>query len=260
MPAHDPTHALVEMSKELGRPEHDWVILGEGNTSAVLDDETFLVKASGSELRAASPTSFVAVRFAHVLSLLEAGTAGDDEVRRRLAAARSDPQATQTPSIETLLHAVCLRAPGVRFVAHTHPTAVNAITCSLTFESILAGRIFPDEIVVCGIASLLVPYADPGVPLARVVAQGIDRHAAKHGEPPRTIWMQSHGLVTLGATARQALDLTAMSSKVARVLHGTMAFGGPRHLSEAQADRIHRRPDELHRQRVLRERGLDAPG
>jgi rhamnose utilization protein RhaD (predicted bifunctional aldolase and dehydrogenase) len=43
--------ALVEMSNEIGRPERDFVILGEGNTSAAAGDGTFWVKASGTELR-----------------------------------------------------------------------------------------------------------------------------------------------------------------------------------------------------------------
>lgn len=246
----DPITDLVELSRELGRPERDWVILGEGNTSAALDAGRFLVKASGSELGSATARNFVAVHAAPVLALLDAAETGDDEIRRCLMAARVDPAAEQMPSIETLLHAVCLRVPGVRFVAHTHPTAVNAVTCSQAFETALRGRLFPDEIVVCGPAPLLVPYTDPGVPLARAVAAGLSTFAAEHGEPPRTIWMQNHGLVTLGTSARHALDLTSMATKLARILGGTMAFGGPRFLPQVAVDRIHRRPDEIHRQRV----------
>jgi len=39
---------LVEMSRKLGEPAADCVILGEGNTSARIDEETFWVKASGA--------------------------------------------------------------------------------------------------------------------------------------------------------------------------------------------------------------------
>ena len=38
---------LVELSRELGRPEYDLAIAGEGNTSARESADTFWVKASG---------------------------------------------------------------------------------------------------------------------------------------------------------------------------------------------------------------------
>ena len=47
----DTLDRLVAMSRGLGDPANDYVILGEGNTSARHDAETFWVKASGSELR-----------------------------------------------------------------------------------------------------------------------------------------------------------------------------------------------------------------
>ena len=43
-------HELVAMSLEIGRPERDLVILGEGNTSADVGDGSFWVKASGTQL------------------------------------------------------------------------------------------------------------------------------------------------------------------------------------------------------------------
>ena len=55
---------LVGMSAELGDPSRDLAILGEGNTSVRADEETFWIKASGTELARASRESFVRVRFA----------------------------------------------------------------------------------------------------------------------------------------------------------------------------------------------------
>ena len=42
--------SLVELSRELGSPERDAVILAEGNTSGDVDGKTFLLKASGFSL------------------------------------------------------------------------------------------------------------------------------------------------------------------------------------------------------------------
>lgn len=47
--------ALVQLSHQLGDGQHDWAILGEGNASTRVDDQTFLVKASGSSLGTIRP-------------------------------------------------------------------------------------------------------------------------------------------------------------------------------------------------------------
>ncbi len=61
---------LVQMSRAIGAPEQDCAILGEGNTSARVDDDSFLVKASGASLCNAEPASFVQVSFDRVNRIL----------------------------------------------------------------------------------------------------------------------------------------------------------------------------------------------
>ena len=178
------------------------------------------------------------------------GNLDDEQVRAGLLAARMDPAATARPSVETILHALALQVRGVNFVGHTHPTAVNAILCSAGAEEAIAGRLFPDEIVYCGPAPVYVPYTDPGLPLARAVSAGIHRHLDEHGLPPKVVLMQNHGLIALGKTATEVVNITAMYVKAARVLLGTYALGGPHFMSQAAATRIHTRPDELYRRQA----------
>ena len=242
---------LVEMSRALGEPAADCVILGEGNTSARIDEETFWVKASGAQLPTITAEGFVRVRFAPVLELLDLENPSDETIEQVLLEACVDNEAGQRPSIEALMHALLLQEPGVNFVGHTHPVAVNAIVCSQRAEEAISGRLFPDEIVCCGIAPAWVPYTDPGVPLARQVAQSVRDYEETYGECPRAIWMQNHGLIALGATAQGVQTVTAMSVKVARILIGTYALGGPHFLSDEQVERIATRPDELSRQNRL---------
>lgn len=242
---------LVTMSRNLGNPALDYVILGEGNTSARANAETFWVKASGQCMEGIGADGFVRVRFAPVLDLLEAGDLNDDDVKTGLEAAKVDPAATTRPSVETVLHALALQLPGVSFVGHTHPTAINAILCSQQSEQAIAGRLFPDEIVVCGPAPAYVPYTDPGLPLARAVRDALQAHVAEWGEPPKVILMQNHGLIGLGRTAQEVENITAMWVKTARIIISAYALGGPRFLSMQAAGRIHTRPDELYRRREL---------
>jgi rhamnose utilization protein RhaD (predicted bifunctional aldolase and dehydrogenase) len=251
MPSNQIVEQLVRLSNNLGQPEHDYVILGEGNTSARVDDQTFWVKASGTELRTITAGGFVQVSFERAQTMLDGRALSDQEVKDALTATKAVPEAPGHPSVETLLHAQLLCLGDVNFVGHTHPTAINALTCSKAFPSIFRGRIFPDEIVLCGVAPLLVPYTDPGLPLARRVQNLLRDHMNEYGEAPRIIIMQNHGLIVLGRTAKQVEDVSAMAVKTARVLLGACSAGGPRYLTLKNVERIHTRLDEVYRRQQL---------
>ncbi len=240
---------LVSLSRALGDPDADYAILGEGNTSQRIGPDRFVVKASGFSLKAATRESFVDLRLASVLRLLDAPPRSDQELAGALAACRvSDgPQ----PSVEAPLHAVALTLGTATVVGHTHPSAVNSILCSRRPEAVLAGPLFPDQVVVCGRHPLLVPYVDPGIPLAAEVRARLQQHIDEHGHAPKTIYLQNHGLIALGQSENEVLQVTQMADKAARVLVGSFAAGGPQPLSADAANRIESRPDEHHRQAIL---------
>lgn len=242
---------LVAMSRWLGDPARDLVILGEGNTSAQVDEQSFFVKASGMALGEIGPEGFVEIAFAPMLDFLERGDASDEAATEALMAAQVDPTAPLRPSVETPLHALALTVGGAKFVGHTHPTAVNAIMCSQQAEEAIAGRLFPDEIVVCGPAPAFVPYTDPGLPLARKGWEVIDDYLDTYREPPKVVLMQNHGFIALGQSPREVKNITAMYVKAARILLGTYALGGPQFMTPDNVDRIHTRPDEEYRRREL---------
>jgi rhamnose utilization protein RhaD (predicted bifunctional aldolase and dehydrogenase) len=244
----------IALCRALGDPARDYAILGEGNACARIDETTFWITTSGSHLGGAGEDDLVRVDMERALAMLEPCELSDADVRQRLAEARVDQDGEAVPSVETVVHAVFLELEDVQFVGHTHPTHVNAITCSRLFAEALSGRLFPDEIVLCGPDPLLVPYVDPGVPLAQEIRRRLTDHLAAHRERPKVVYLQNHGLVALGRTAQQVLDITAMAVKAARILVGTYAVGGPEFLRPEDVARIHRRPDEHYRQRVLGQR------
>jgi rhamnose utilization protein RhaD (predicted bifunctional aldolase and dehydrogenase) len=246
---------LIDLSRNLGDPINDYVILGEGNTSAKLDDGTFWVKASGAQLRTIEADGFVRVSFERVLGMLDGPDLDDDEVKQGLIDGKIDPQAPGHPSVETVLHAICLNLPEVNFVGHTHPTAINMLTCSMAFETAVSGRLFPDEIVVCGLAPVIVPYIDPGLPLAREIRQRIEAYIDTYGERPKTILMQNHGFIALAPSPQQIENITAMAVKTIRILIGAYALGGPHFMTPEAVDRIHTRPDEHYRQKIIGKSG-----
>ena len=217
----------MRMTRALGEPDRDYVILSEGNASVRADAETFWVKASGSHMHQVNAEDFVRVRTDDVLALLDGPTLPESEVREHLVAAKVDPDASGVPSIETALHALCLSLGRATFVGHTHPTPVNAILCARDARDAFSGSIFPAESMVCG-KPLFVPYASPGQPLGRAVQQALQSALDARGKPPRALLLQNHGLVALGATPGEVLDVTEMMVKTARILIRTYALGGPR--------------------------------
>lgn len=217
---------LVALSNNLGKPERDYVILSEGNTSARADAGSFWVKRSGTHLRTVAAEDFVRVSFSRVLEIVEGPPLDEAHARAALAAAALSRDGGKGPSIETFFHALFLNLDGVRFVGHTHPVAVNSLTCSAAFPHILRGRIYPEEVIPWP-APLIVPCALPGPSLARNIKAGITKYMQEHGVAPKVAYLQNHGLVVAGATPQGVEEGTAMAVKIARVLLGTLAAGGP---------------------------------
>jgi rhamnose utilization protein RhaD (predicted bifunctional aldolase and dehydrogenase) len=244
---------LLQLAHELGREDRRLAILGEGNVSAKIDDAHFAVKASGCSLATLTERDVTVCDAAKVLAIFnERGPLPDEIIEERLLAARSDATARK-PSLETMFHAWLLSLPGVEFVAHCHSQAANQVLCSPRGRDFAERRMFPDEIVYCGPTSVFVPYVDPGLPLAREIAERTASFQETSGRVPRLILLQNHGIVALGATMEATLACVLMCDKAAAIFAGAAALGGPNFLSAQQVERIATRRDETYRQNMGRE-------
>ncbi len=224
---------LIALSRSLGDPARELAILGEGNTSVRLDEDTFLVKASGKTLGAADENSFCAVSLSRALAALNGADLDDTQVRQALLDCKAESTGETMPSVETFLHAYLLSLPGVNFVGHTHPVAVNSILCSNISREAVSGRLFPDEVVCCGPAVCYVEYVDPGIWLARVLRDRVEEFIDEHNMAPKVILMENHGFIATGKTARDVEVATSMYVKTAKILVGTYALGGPRFMTHS---------------------------
>ncbi len=242
---------LLAMSHELGREDRQLAILGEGNTSTRLSDETFLVKASGTSLSTLQEHDLVECRFDVLLPLLENKKLSDAEIDNALMASRVDSR-SKKPSVEAVFHAWLLTLPEIAFVGHAHAVAVNSVLCSPRAREFAARRMFPDEIVCCGSASVFLPYTDPGLPLAQTIRRQTENFVRTHQRRPRVILIENHGIITLGKTPAAVLSAMLMAEKAARIWLGAAALGGPVFLSRKNVERIAGRPDEHYRQRMLK--------
>jgi rhamnose utilization protein RhaD (predicted bifunctional aldolase and dehydrogenase) len=244
---------LHGMARHLADPSRDYAILAEGNVSASIgaDKSTFWLKASGCMMGSMRADQFVKMNTGRALAILDHDDLTDEQIKTLLRGARENPDDALHPSVEAALHAVCLTDGAANVVGHTHPTAWLSILCSERAEAAIAGRLFPDEIVVCGPSVCFVPYVDPGPPLAKACRSAIRAYVSEWGEPPKVMLLRNHGLFALGKDADEVERITAMSVKVARALIGAFSLGGPRFLTPAEADRIRTRPDEHLRQKML---------
>jgi rhamnose utilization protein RhaD (predicted bifunctional aldolase and dehydrogenase) len=248
---------LVDLSRTLGEPWRRFAILAEGNTSQRIAEDQLAVKATGRSLRHASAADFVVVSLRRLSDIVDDSQAGDTDVARYFDEVETEQG--MRPSVEALLHVVCVLDAGATTVAHTHPESVNSLLCS-DHANVLAGPpIFPDQVVVIGRRGLLVPYSDPGVVLAREIRGRLVDHARQWGRP-RVIYLGNHGMVALGSGAGHVLQLTEMADKVSRVLASTLSFGKVVPMTEENAARIDTRDDEQIRRTALARDTSQQPG
>lgn len=243
---------LIWLCHEIGREDRGMAILGEGNCSIRLDDHRFAVKASGSTLATLTVNDFVVCNMQKVLSLVDQQGLEGKGLESALMACREDAE-SRRPSIETPVHGWLLQLDHAECVGHCHPIHCTAILCSPRAEEFATRRLFPDEIVCCGSQSVYVPYADPGISLAREIRSRVLVYLRRaHGRPPRLILLQNHGIIAVGPTPEAVLATLLMAEKAARIFIGAACLGGPVPMSPQNIQRIETRTDEAHRQRQMR--------
>jgi rhamnose utilization protein RhaD (predicted bifunctional aldolase and dehydrogenase) len=240
---------LIALCNALGEPDRDLVLSAEGNVSMRLNDHTMSIKASGCSLATLDESNLLSVDINRILSLLN-GTPTDHEIRETYKSALIEPS-EKMPSVEAILHAVIYDLTPAQVIAHTHPTPVNMLTCSINAGLLVEGALYPDAIVMLGKRQVLVPYTDPGVPLAKAVRSSVITFMDQEGVAPKVIYLANHGLFVAADSPREALQVTEMAVKNARILHGTLSAGGPNFLPPEQVERIDKRPDETYRRQAL---------
>lgn len=242
---------LLSLSHNLGSETSGLAMLGEGNTSARIDQDRFLVKASGTSLGILREEDVVECHSAPLLALIAGGAMEDKAVDQALLDCRVDAKAKK-PSVEALFHAYLLSLEGTNYVGHTHPITANGLLCSPVAREVAETRLFPDEIVCCGRRSVFVPYTDPGLVLAKAIRDGVEKFLEEEGEKPRVILLQNHGVITLGGSPQAVEAAMYMAEKAAKIRLAAIAAGGVVVFTEEQVNRISNRPDEHQRRAMLK--------
>lgn len=243
---------LLSLSHNLGSEARGLAMLGEGNTSARIDKDRFLVKASGTSLGTLREEDVVECHSAPLLALIAgAGAMEDKAVDQALLDCRVDKTAKK-PSVEALFHGYLLSLEGINYVGHTHPITANGLLCSPVAREVAETRLFPDEIVCCGRRSVFVPYTDPGLVLAKAIRDGVEKFVEEEGEKPRVILLQNHGVITLGGSPQAVEAAMYMTEKAAKIRLAAISAGSVITFTEEQINRISNRPDEHQRRAMLK--------
>jgi L-ribulose-5-phosphate 4-epimerase len=138
-----------------------------------------------------------------------------------------------SPSSDTATHAYIYRhMPGVNGVVHTHSTYATA----------WAAR---GEAIPCVITAMADEFGGeiPVGPFAPIGDDRIGRGVVEtlSGRRSPAVLMKSHGVFTVGSSARAAVKAAVMCEDAARTVHLARAFGEPAPLPADQVDALHAR-------------------
>jgi L-ribulose-5-phosphate 4-epimerase len=138
-----------------------------------------------------------------------------------------------SPSSDTAAHAFVYREmPEVGGVVHTHST----------YASAWAAR---GEAIPCVLTAMADEFGGevPVGPFALIgddsIGQGIVATLRGHRSP--AVLMQSHGVFSIGATARDAVKAAVMCEDVARTVHISRQLGNPLPIAPEDIDRLYDR-------------------
>jgi NAD(P)-dependent dehydrogenase (short-subunit alcohol dehydrogenase family)/rhamnose utilization protein RhaD (predicted bifunctional aldolase and dehydrogenase) len=182
---------LIAISRHFGA-DKEYIIAGGGNTS-YKDESDIWVKASGTSLGDISLSGFAVLHRKRLQEMYYKPYS--QEADKREAEVKSDlyaachPGITVRPSVETSLHEI-INYP---FVVHTHPTLVNAITCSNRAAETIQSLFGSDM--------LYIPCTDPGYILFTRIRDLLLEWRTTHSADPKMIFLQNHGVFVASDTA-----------------------------------------------------------
>lgn len=130
---------------------------------------------------------------------------------------------SRAPTTEIALHLACLRRhPDIAAVAHTHPVHASMFAVC-------------QQPIPCAIEELEL-YVGGDVPVTayhRTGTGSLGLAAAERLQDRAAVLLANHGLVVVAATPAEAIDLTKLVERAARIMAGAARLGTPQALPEA---------------------------
>lgn len=183
--------ALLDLSARVGADPA--LVQAAGGNTSIKEGDTLWIKASGLWLMHARQRDvMVPVALDPLLEALERDDPKCEKAQEFVFADRN-PSGLR-PSIETTVHALMPQ----KIVVHVHCVETIATAIQTGGEALAAAKL-------AGIPHAFVPYARPGLPLAKAIAARIQPET-------RVLILGNHGLAVAGDTVNEASDLLALVS------------------------------------------------
>ena len=239
---------LSKMAHTLGAHPARLAIWNEGSCAVKINDNRFCVSVAGANLATLQPSDSVEFDLEKMTALLAPETL-DEEMLAAARIAREEiiqqgrgldagtacledcgggaAATTTTATTDALLYAYLFGFEGVTLAAHLHPVEINQITCSPRARQFADRRSVPNEITAFGSSMLLVPYADPGLQLAKEVKRKMILWRDRFKTVPKVVLINNHGMIVLASSLGEMIQTIETTLKAAQVFIGASMLGGP---------------------------------
>jgi len=178
--------ALLDLSARVG--SDPLLVQGAGGNTSIKEGGTLWIKASGLWLAQARQRDvMVPVALDALLDALERNDPATEKAQDFVIAERN-PSGLR-PSIETTVHALMPQ----KVVVHVHCVETIATAVQTNGPAIAAERL-------AGFPHVFVPYARPGLPLAKAIAERLQDNTS-------VLVLGNHGLVVAAETVADAASL-----------------------------------------------------
>jgi rhamnose utilization protein RhaD (predicted bifunctional aldolase and dehydrogenase) len=223
---------LIELAKALARHPARLTMWSEGSCASK-SGNAFAVSARGATLANLTDQKIAVLEQDKLLEVIATDKVDEETLQAALTSSND-----VAPSSDALAMAYLLSLGDFPLAAHTQPVEINQILSSPRARQFADRRISPEEVIACGAASVLVPYADPGLPLAREMKRKILLWKDRYKSAPRLVLIQNHGMVAVGNSTREILKTIEMSIKAAQIFIGAAVLGGPVFLTPGNVSQI----------------------
>lgn len=194
------------------------LVVGAGGNSSMRDGDDMYISPSGFDLKETEDADWVKVN-------IDTG----------------ETLSKFKPSSEVLMHLECFRRHSdINAVLHAHPS--YSVAVSATGQEI--PPMFPDFPAMVK----KVSYIDYVIPTTHVLADAVAEVVGNS----QAIVMRNHGVLTVGATMKEAFFYMQLVEEAAKVYAIAASIGTPRILTEKECDDLRNLSSETYRSDLLK--------
>jgi rhamnose utilization protein RhaD (predicted bifunctional aldolase and dehydrogenase) len=226
---------LVDLGRQLGNHPENVVALDEGFVAGKVDGH-MVISRPGARLGNLDRGDLIHYNPAALQELLRGDQPRRQAEEEALLASRLQEDGPM-PSADAYVVTDLFDRCGSRMAVQVQPVVINQILASPRARQFADRRITLSEVFSCGLATTLVPYADPGTTLAKEVRTKVNLWRDRARTDPKVILLQNNGMIVLGDSPEEIVENVEKMVRAAEVFVGASLLGGPQFLTVANIGR-----------------------